>query len=55
MKSWLIGILAVAGWLLLTRSALGLRLGNLARAWSDRAMLAFLRLSSDFERGRRAS
>jgi hypothetical protein len=55
MKPLAIGALIVGGWLLLGRTGLGLQLGNRARAWSDRAMLTFLRLSSEFEREARAA
>jgi hypothetical protein len=54
MRMWLVGGV-VSGWLLLRRTRRGIRVGNWARAWSDRAMLTFLRLSSEFERERRAS
>jgi hypothetical protein len=50
MKPWMIGTFAVGGWLLLNRTSRGIRIGNQVRAWSDRAMLVFLRLTSDFER-----
>ena len=50
MKSWLAVGLVVLGWIALTRTELGVQIGNLVRAWSDRAMLTFLRLSSEFER-----
>jgi hypothetical protein len=55
MRMWLVGGVVVSGWLLLRRTRCGIRVGNWARAWSDRAMLAFLRLSSEFEREHRAS
>jgi hypothetical protein len=48
MRMWLVGGVVVSGWLLLRRTCCGIRVGNWARAWSDRAMLAFLRLSSEF-------
>jgi hypothetical protein len=52
MQRWFVGMLAVLGWLILTRSGVGIRIGNQVRAWSDRAMLTFLRLTSEFERER---
>ena len=44
------GAVALAvGWIVIARSPVGLRLGNEARALSDRLMLGFLRLTSEFE------
>jgi hypothetical protein len=58
VKIWLTGGLAgglvALGWLVLVRSRAGLRLENQLRAWSDRAMLAFLQMTSEFEAERRA-
>lgn len=45
-----IGMLLAVGGLLLARSPIGLRIGNQARALSDRVVLAALQLTSDFEK-----
>jgi hypothetical protein len=50
MKPLLAGLVLVVAWLALARSPLGLRVGNEVRALSDRVMLDFLRLTSEFER-----
>lgn len=50
MKPLAAGLLLVVAWLLVARSPLGLWVGNEVRALSDRMMLDFLRLTSEFER-----
>jgi hypothetical protein len=49
MRTLSIGLGAAVAALLLTRSPLGIRIGNQLRALSDRVMLAFLRATSEFE------
>ena len=50
MRAWFVGVALLIGWILLTRSRVGVRIGSEARSVSDRLMLAFLRVSSEFER-----
>jgi hypothetical protein len=50
MKPLVAGLLLVITWLVVARSPLRLRVGNEVRALSDRMMLDFLRLTSEFER-----
>lgn len=50
MVRWLIAIPLVALIVVLGRGCAGRRLGNEVRAVSDRLMLRFLQLTSEFER-----
>ena len=49
MKPLLIALTVVIGWLLIARSPVGLRIGNEARALSDRVVLGILQVTSEFE------
>jgi len=50
MKLLLAALTIAIGWLLVARSPVGLRIGNLARALSDRIVLDLLKATSEFEK-----
>ena len=54
VKFWLTGALVALGWLVVAQSGAARYLGNQVRGWTDRAMLTFLQLTSEFEAERGA-
>ena len=50
MRLVLIAVTIGIGWLLIARSPVGLRIGNEARAFSDRVVLGILQVTSGFEK-----